>query len=237
MGASISNGLSWVVPKQWKEDLIAGNISREMHVEMIMTSLREKMAMTSDHPSAYRRLLDIMATKTVNQGYHRLITTNWDYLLQREVDNWIIANQPGYVPEFLKPEGMVIHLNGSIEPGKFQNRSPFLLETDSFEFRKAAVEANKAFNKLLWSNLIVIVGMSFECDIDKGLLATLKLHEDNMPIGSALFVVVDPMEESLERSIIRLASCFPRARVSRIQKRMEDWIDGGMPELSGRIFK
>ncbi len=237
MGASISNGLSWVVPKQWKEDLVAENISREVHVEMIVTTLRKEMDMPSVHASSYRRLLDIMATQTVGQGYHRLITTNWDYLLQREVDDWIGANQPGYVPEFLKPEGMVIHLNGSIEPGNFQNRSPFLLETDSSEFRKAAVEANKAFSKILWSNLIVIVGMSFECDIDKGLLAALKTNEDNMPIGSAVFVVVDPMEESLKKTITRLAACFPRARGLRVQKRLEDWIDKGMPELAGHIFK
>lgn len=237
VGASISNGLAWIVPKKWKEDLIAGNISREVHVEMIVNTLRKEMAMPSVHASSYRRLLDIVATQTVSKCYHRLITTNWDYLLQREVDDWIGENLPGYVPEFLKPDGMVTHLNGSIEPGDFQNRSPFLLETDSSDFRKAAVEANKAFNKLLWSNLIVIVGMSFECDIDKGLLATLKIHEDNMHIGLALFVVVDPIEESLEKTIIRLAACFPRARVLRVQKRLEDWIDEGMPELVGRIFK
>ncbi|UCD80691.1 MAG: hypothetical protein JSW26_04460 [Desulfobacterales bacterium] len=201
-----------------------------------MTTLRKKMEMPSVHANSYRRFLDIMATQTVSQGYHRLITTNWDYLLQREVDTWIGANQPGYVPGFLKPDGMVSHLNGSIEPGNFQNRSSFLLETDSAEFRKAAVESNKAFNKLLWSNFIVIVGMSFECDIDKGLSAALKTHEDNLPIGSALFVVVDPMEESLERTISRLAACFPRACGLRVQKRLEEWIDEGMPELFGRIF-
>ena len=72
-----------------------------------------------------------MASRPVNQGHHRLLTTDWDYLLQRDVLSWINANRPGYAPRFLRTGGMVYHLNGSAEPGKFQNRSPFMLKTGS----------------------------------------------------------------------------------------------------------
>jgi hypothetical protein len=131
---------------------------------------------------------------------------------------------------------MVYHFNGTAEPGEFENRSPFMLETDAADLRKAAYEANQAFKYLLWSSLIVIVGMSFECDTDRGLLAALKAHEDNVPIGSALFVVVEPGKEALESTCEKLAICFPRAGLLRVNSGFAEWIDAGMPELVGRIF-
>jgi hypothetical protein len=194
-GASIANGLKWEVPQDWKEDLIAERITREAHVRMITGRLRQEMMRITEYPTPYTRLLDTMASSTLDGGHHRLITTNWDYLLQRDLNNWINANNQGCAPRFLSTHGTVYHLNGSVEPGDFQNRSPSLLETDSASVRNKTYEANKALNYLLWSNLIVIVGMSFECDMDRGLLATLRAHEDDLPIGSALFVVVEPIEK------------------------------------------
>lgn len=146
-GPSIANGLPWVIPEQWKRDLIAGNAERAAHVKMIVKALREEMDRPSIHAGVYQRLLKAMATRTVDQGYHRLITTNWDYLLQREVDAWIDANQPGHAPRFLN--ATVYHFNGSVEPGNYENRSPFLLETDSAEFRRSTFEANQASDFLL----------------------------------------------------------------------------------------
>ena len=124
-GASIANGLSWVVPQDWKDDLSAGRVTRETHIDMITKTLRHEMTRSSRLAIPYRRLLDIMASSTVDQGHHRLITTNWDYLLQRELNDWINKNGQGYAPRFLSTHGMVYHLNGSAEPGDFQNRSPF----------------------------------------------------------------------------------------------------------------
>ena len=235
-GASVASGLSWVVPQDWKDDLVAERVTREAHVSLITETLREEMTRVPQDSPPYRRLLDIMASRTVDQGHHRLLTTNWDYLLQRDIHNWINANRPGYAPRFLSTHGMVYHLNGSIEPGEFQNRSPFMLETDSAIARKATYEANQALNYLLWSSLIIIVGMSFECDMDRGLLATLRAHEDNVPIGSALFVIVEPNKETLESTYAKLAYCFPRAGGIRVNSGLAEWIDGGMPELVPRLF-
>lgn len=163
------------------------------------------------------------------------MTTNWDYLLQRELDSWIDANCLGYAPRFLSTHGTVYHFNGSVEPGNFQNRSPFLLETDSAEFRQSTFEANHAFNLLLWSTLVVIVGMSFECSIDRGLLGALRANEDNVPLGSALFIIVEPAIDRLDQTYSILANCFPRAGGIRIKKGFGEWVNEGMPELSGRI--
>ena len=236
-GASIANGLPWVVPDEWKRDLIEGRVSREAHIGMIVDAIRSEMSKPSVHCDPYRRLLNILAERTVDQGHHRLMTTNWDYLLQRELTAWIEANCSGVAPHFLSTHGTVYHFNGSAEPGEFQNRSPFMLETDSASRRHRTYEANQAFNLLLWSTLIVIVGMSFECDTDKGLLGALRTHEDNVPIGSAAFIVVDPNKESLENTYAKLAACFPRAGGLRVNMGLAEWIDAGMPELVGRIFR
>jgi len=235
-GASIANGLPWVVPQQWKEDVARGRINREPHIEMIANTLREEMDKSSVHSESYRRLIETMAARTVVKGHHRFMTTNWDYLLQRELDSWVDANCPGWAPKFLSTHGTVYHFNGSVQLGNFQNRSPLLLETDSAEFRQSTFEANHAFELLLWSTLVVIVGMSFECSIDRGLLAALRANEDNLPIGSALFIIVEPTIENLDQSYSILANCFPRADGIRVQKGFGEWVNEGMPELSGRIF-
>jgi hypothetical protein len=111
-----------------------------------------------------------------------------------------------------------------------------MLETDSAGVRRATYEANQAFEYLLWSDLVVIVGMSFECQTDRGLLAALRAHEDNVPIGSALFLVVEPHKETLESTYAKLAACFPRAGGLRVHSGFAEWVDSGMPELLGKIF-
>ena len=235
-GASIANGLSWVVPQEWKDDLISKRVTRDTHVHMIAETLREEIARVPRGATPYRRLLNVMSTKTVANGHHRLLTTNWDNLLQRDVFDWVEANTPGYAPRFLSTPGTVYHLNGSVEQGNFKNRSPFLLETDSPSVRKSTFEANQALNLLLWSTLVVVVGMSFECNMDCGLLGTLRAHQDNVPIGSASFVIVEPNKEKLESTYAKLEDCFPRAGGIKVNKGFVEWMDSDMPELVPRLF-
>ncbi len=141
-GASIASGLPWVVPDEWKRDLIDGRVTREAHIGMIVDSIRGEIGNLSVGCNPYRRLLNIMAERTVEEGHHRLLTTNWDHLLQREVDAWIDANPPRRAPRFLSTHSVVYHLNGSAEPGDSQNRSPFMLETDDATTRHKTHEAN-----------------------------------------------------------------------------------------------
>lgn len=41
--AEIANGLSWVVPDEWKRDLIEDRVSREAHIDMIVNAVRSAM--------------------------------------------------------------------------------------------------------------------------------------------------------------------------------------------------
>jgi hypothetical protein len=100
-GASIASGLPWVVPSAWKDDLASGRVARDAHVQMVIDAIRDGISKLPTEGTPYRRLLDMMATRTVDQGHHRLMTTNWDYLLQRDLTNWVEANWPGWAPGFL----------------------------------------------------------------------------------------------------------------------------------------
>ena len=169
---------------------------------------------------------------TVTNGFHRLMTTNWDWLLQSAVNRWIDRNRAGYVPWFLRPTSHVYHLNGSFEPGSFSGRSPVILETDAASDRVQSFEANVAFNKLLWSEVVVAVGMSFECDTDRGLLAALRKHEDNVPLGEAHFFLVDCSPETLRSNVEKFSACFPRASITPVFSDFSEWSAKGMPELT-----
>lgn len=127
-GASIANGFSWVVPEEWKEDLLHERVTREEHQNMVIEAIRSEILSSSVHCRPYQQLLHLMADRTVETGHHKLMTTNWDYLLQIELDKWIAENQPGYAPRFLGTNGSVLHLNGTAEPSESIYRSPFLLK-------------------------------------------------------------------------------------------------------------
>ncbi len=236
-GASIASGLSWVVPNEWTRDLVEGRISRVAQLDRIKNAIRREMDKPFIDCAAYRCLLDFLSQRTVSEGHHRLLTTNWDYLLQRELTKWINGNFNGVAPRLLSTFGTVYHFNGSAQPDSIQNRSPFMLETDSASLRHSTYEANKAFNYLLWSSLVVIIGMSFECRTDIGLLGALHAHQDNVPIGSAVFVIVDPCIQTLDKTYAHLATAFPRAGGIRVEKGFKEWVEAGMPELAGRIFR
>ena len=78
--------------------------------------------------------------------------------------------------------------------------------------------------------------MSFECDMDKGLLAVLRATEDNLPIGSTLFFVVEPSAETLKATSKKLVTCFPRASVIQVRKGLGEWMCEEAPELVNQIF-
>lgn len=97
-GASIANGLTWVVPQEWKDDLIAKRVTRDDHIKKIVETLREEIARVPHEATPYLRLLDFMSTKTVARGRHTFITTNWDNLLQRDVLHWSKESGSDYAP-------------------------------------------------------------------------------------------------------------------------------------------
>lgn len=113
-----------------------------------------------------RLFLDFLAKRTTSGWRHLFVTTNWDYLLQREINSFIPVI-PGNVKPAWLADSHVFHLNGTIEdPSDHPFRSPFMLPEDPHHQRAWTPEANIALNKVIWQGMIVVVGMSFECATD-----------------------------------------------------------------------
>jgi len=111
----------------------------------------------------YRDLIDLLSSRTSGEWCHHFNTTNWDYLLQREIS----LNTSQQKPRWLL-NSHVFHLNGSVEDwGDASKRSEILLESDSASQRTWSIEASKSFNTLIHQRLVIVVGMSFTCATDR----------------------------------------------------------------------
>lgn len=156
-GLSIGCNLSWIVPSEWEK------IHCEKKINQIKDTLRREMNSQDVDTSLIVRLLQLLANQTTLNWRNRFITTNWDYLLQREILALDFNEQPNWLAN-----SHVYHLNGTVENLEDNsNRSQFLLEEDSINERCYTVEANIIYNKMLWDSVFVVVGLSFECDTDK----------------------------------------------------------------------
>lgn len=162
-GLSIACGLTWTVPPEWC------NLRRDDKVERIKAILRTEMDAKHVHPRPIGELLNTLARYTTDGWRHEFMTTNWDYLLQREILRFKSDIQPPWLAE-----SHVYHLNGTVEsrPNN-EYGSPFLLEEDDASQRHWTVEANVAYNRMIWRRVFVLVGMSFECATDRFLLSAL----------------------------------------------------------------
>ena len=116
-GLSIGCDLSWSVPVEWR------TLAREEQIARIKAALRDDMGQASVDCSVIRSLLGLLERHTVPRWRHLFITTNWDYLLQREMPALGLTVQP---PWFANTH--VFHLNGTVEDlANNAHRSPFLL--------------------------------------------------------------------------------------------------------------
>jgi len=218
-GASVASGLNWTVPREWEAlDRIE-----------VVSKIRRELSLKMDEAttSVYRRLLSILAKNTQTGWRHRFITTNWDCLLQKAIDEQPFLELPRWLAD-----GWVYHLNGTIEnlPDNSQ-RSPFLLESDPSSQRVVSFEANDAYNKFIWDDFFVVVGMSFECQIDKGLLGALRRVEDEMPVGESRWLIVNSNQKALETVAQNIHSALPRSKIKTVESRFESWIGSEMREL------
>lgn len=221
-GASVACNLRWVVPEAWK------TLDREKQISLIKEQLKIEMASEQISTLPYKSLLSILSNKTKENWCHLFITTNWDYLLQREINNLKLQVLPKWLCN-----SFVFHLNGTIEElVDNSNRSPFLLETDRVSDRKHTVEANIAFDKIAWRQFFVVAGLSFRCEMDKFTLSILNSVEDYMPVGESYWIVVNPDQEELDESSSIIQGYLPRAKFYRIKKDLKEWIDCGLPELA-----
>jgi hypothetical protein len=223
-GLSIGCGLKWSVPASWRDLPRADQITR------IKAAVLAEMDGPHIDTSDIRSLLTLLATQTVPPWRHQFHTTNWDYLLQRE----ILSLRFKVLPQWCA-ESHVYHLNGTVEqlPDN-SNRSAFVLETDPAPARSSTVEGNIAFNKFIWNQTFVVVGMSFECEVDKYLLSALRRVEDELPIGESHWIVVNPDATALAMTCARLHSALPRATIGGTASSFGAWLAAGVPELRAR---
>jgi hypothetical protein len=143
-GLSIECSLNWTVPAEWKTQY-----SRIERIERIKRALRVEMDSSHVARAPIREFLTFLKQRTAPEWRHLFVTTNWDYLLQRELRAMVDGSRP---PRWLHhgAGSWVHHVNGTVEEGT-QHRSCFLLEDDSWAERTETTEANYAFNYLIWA--------------------------------------------------------------------------------------
>ena len=225
-GLSIGCGLKWTVCDEWKA------YPRERQIHLIRQKIFRAMLCTKIDTTDINRLLDILAGRTAPPWQHRFHTTNWDYLLQREMSRRYPTGS--HKPRWLA-SSHVYHHNGTVEElSNNAHRSPILLETDGEEARVASLESDKGFNNFIWSRVFVVVGMSFECAVDRFLFKALRRIQYEVPVGESHWIVVNPCTKTLQDTLYELNTALPGATASGCAMRFDHWIDQQLPELQPR---
>lgn len=221
-GLSMGCGLVWAPVKEKLQEL-----TREEQLRAIEDQLLAAMGDQSISTAPIRNFLTLMAEKTNKPWRHRLCTTNWDNLLQKEVDAMVFEE----LPEWME-NSHVFHLNGGIEAAVHPDfRGGILVEWDSESVRKFAPESESVFARAQWNTTFVVVGMSFECAVDRLFLQQLGSVAPHMPIGESRWIVVDPNCEALKKVSERICCCLPGAQVYPVGMGFASWISNGAPEL------
>jgi hypothetical protein len=214
-GVSIGCNLTWKVP-----DLL-NEMPRDKKIAEIKKAILKEMQSEKINTHSIKIFLKNLAEKTSDEWCHRLITTNWDCLIEKEIK----ALNLDFLPKWLI-DSYVYHLNGTVEVHENLNfGSPFLLEEDSYLQRANTVETDQLFNSMLWGNIFFVVGMSFECETDRFLLHSLNQVQDDVPIGESIWFVLNPDPEALEVSSSRIARALPRAKVYTRCISFGDWVN------------
>lgn len=212
-------GLVWTVPPDWVL------VPREERIARIREALDAEMNSAVVDTEPYRRMLDVLGCRTATGWRHRFVTTNWDTLLEREVNSACPTDCPPWLES-----SYVFHLNGTVEdPPDSSRRSCFLLESDSVATRVAKLESNLAFASMKWSDCFVVVGMSFECATDNSLLTAL--GGAPLPVEGSHWIVLDPDRSALDTVCANIQSRLPNVTITRVPSGFAEWLGGGLPEL------
>jgi hypothetical protein len=221
---------------EWPLDLADPAPSRAERIEKIIQALRGEMDSPNVHPGPIREFLMSLNEHTAQEWRHLFVTTNWDYLLQRELNKMVhTLALPAWL--HLGAGSHVYHLNGTVEAGT-QHRSCFMLQDDKGPERTQTTEANYAFGHMICERTFVVVGMSFECGADKFLLTQLKKVEDCMPIGESNWIIVNPHGETLETVCGLIRQALPAAHVESVKSKFADWRHTECPTLKTKgVFR
>ena len=222
-GLSIGCGLHWTVPEVWKA------FSREDQCTLIRQAIQREMSARHIDTRNIELFLDTLAAKTTQGWQHRFHTTNWDYLLQREISQRF---PDGAVKPWWLTSSHVYHHNGTAEsPSSDPFRSELLLESDPQTARKPSRESDSAFERLVSSRLFVVVGISFECAVDRFLFKALKRVQDQLQVGESCWLVVNPSVNALKDTHAKILDALPEAAVSSRVITFGDWVQTDMQEL------
>lgn len=212
-GASIASGVTWEESEESKKK------SREERIQNIDRNLSSQMQTVPIGNNPYSQLLFLLENKKKVNQRNLFITTNWDYLLQREINSKNYTTRPSWLED-----SQVFHLNGSIEKwGDARYRSPMLLPDDNN--RVDSLEFQKAMNFVLCERFFVMIGVSFKYTVDQQIIELLRPHEDNLLFGEGKYLIVDNCQEGLDRIENIINQNFPRAEVIKVKSDFKSWID------------
>lgn len=220
-GASLSCGLNWNENAEVLDDRIE-------RIKKIDANLSREMQNVPIGNNPYSQLLSLLQNKTKPNQKHFFITTNWDYLLQREINN-IITDKT--CPPWLL-DSHVFHLNGSVEKwDDGRHRTPIALPDDKERIGASSLEFSKAMNFLVSTRLFVVIGLSFSCKVDIRLIEFLKPYEDEMPFGEGRYLIVNNYQQDLDHLGNIIKNNFPRADVVKIASDFKSWVNAQCPNL------
>lgn len=232
-GASVACKLRWDYPPSYHQ--LCHDSKNETLRAHCISEIKATLAHAQKNPGvtteSHSTLVKKIRAFPSGKWKHRIVTTNWDLLLEREITFRISNTCPVWIVD-----SHVFHLNGSIEKEEESNVSPllqksdFLLPSDLPSRRRKAVESNYIFNSLLWTKKIVVVGISFECSLDKGFLGALSQCEDETRIGEATWVLINKCRSTLEQIKENILKSFRASKVISVHKGYEEWVRGTMDE-------
>lgn len=224
-GATISCGLNWFEDPGPK----TRSLDRDIRIKNIRANILQEEKRIKIGRTSYSKLLSILKTSTNPLWKHLFITTNWDSILDKEIEN-MIRKEEGNLHWL--PDSWGFHLNGSTKEPQHDTYSQFLLDDDSWDSITDSYERAHGLWRAKWERgLIVIVGLSFNYGIDKFLLKFWQTHQDNLPFGESNLLILNPQKEVCDNIKELIEKAFPRASVFLIAKRFGEWVNKGMPEL------
>ena len=66
---------------------------------------------------------------------------------------------------------------------------------------------------MIWQRDFVLVGMSFQCEMDKALLDAFHHVTDDLPIGESNWIIINPNDEALESVVGDIQKSLPAAEI------------------------
>ncbi|MEE8387872.1 MAG: hypothetical protein V3R65_04785, partial [Acidiferrobacterales bacterium] len=79
--------------------------------------------------------------------------------------------------------------------------------------------------------VFIVVGMSFECGMDKYLLACINHLKKDLSVCSGKWLIVNSNPKALNRASESIQAALPKASIYKLEKKFEEWVGKKLPEL------